>query len=129
VIDLNIQMGVRRPVTITLPGTADIGSLTDDAGHIAVIGPACRLSGARDPDEARIINPQQRMLLECAVEVLENAGCDLSRHPGGASSLFEAASVRRLADQFHEMFTTARADPHRALEGNRDARLEFRASA
>ncbi|MEJ8672696.1 polyketide synthase [Streptomyces sp. MS1.AVA.1] len=34
------------------------------------------------PREARVINPQQRIFLECAVEALENAGCDPVRHSG-----------------------------------------------
>jgi acyl transferase domain-containing protein len=34
------------------------------------------------PREARIIDPQQRVFLECAVEALEDAGCDPGRYPG-----------------------------------------------
>ncbi|MDF3142777.1 polyketide synthase, partial [Streptomyces sp. T21Q-yed] len=34
------------------------------------------------PREARLINPQHRLFLECAVEALENAGHDPARHPG-----------------------------------------------
>ncbi|MGC4757617.1 type I polyketide synthase [Micromonospora trifolii] len=32
--------------------------------------------------EARIVNPQHRIFLECAVEALEDAGCDPERFPG-----------------------------------------------
>ncbi|MFF1832867.1 type I polyketide synthase [Streptomyces sp. NPDC058231] len=42
-----------------------------DAGYFGV-----------SPREARVINPQQRVLLECAVTALENAGYDPARHPG-----------------------------------------------
>lgn len=34
------------------------------------------------PREARIIDPQQRVFLECAMEALESAGCDPDRHLG-----------------------------------------------
>lgn len=34
------------------------------------------------PREARIIDPQHRVLMECAVEALEGAGCDPARYPG-----------------------------------------------
>lgn len=34
------------------------------------------------PREARIIDPQHRIFLECAVEALESAGCDPDRFPG-----------------------------------------------
>ncbi|MEU7580884.1 beta-ketoacyl synthase N-terminal-like domain-containing protein [Streptomyces sp. NPDC041068] len=34
------------------------------------------------PREARLVNPQHRAFLECAVEALENAGVDAARHPG-----------------------------------------------
>ncbi|MFI6704136.1 type I polyketide synthase [Streptomyces sp. NPDC050509] len=34
------------------------------------------------PREARIIGPQHRVFLECAVEALEHAGYDPQRHPG-----------------------------------------------
>ncbi|WP_229074955.1 beta-ketoacyl synthase N-terminal-like domain-containing protein [Actinoplanes sp. DH11] len=34
------------------------------------------------PAVARVINPQQRLFLQCAVEALENAGHDPVRHPG-----------------------------------------------
>ncbi|HEY3685973.1 MAG TPA: beta-ketoacyl synthase N-terminal-like domain-containing protein [Streptosporangiaceae bacterium] len=57
------------------------------------------------PREARIIDPQQRVFLECAVEALENAGCDPDRHPGaigvyaGGSDTEYAAILRsRKAD-------------------------------
>ncbi len=107
-----------------------------DAGHLAVIGLACRFPGASDPGEfwadlvggvdsitrlparnlpgtdgpggryvpaggfltrpewfdagyfgyspreARIIDPQHRVFLECAVQALEDAGCDPDRYPG-----------------------------------------------
>jgi phthiocerol/phenolphthiocerol synthesis type-I polyketide synthase E len=112
--------------------------MTDDpdSGHIAVIGLACRLPRAQNPEEfwrnlvdgvdaitrlprrrlpspngsgeeyvpaggfltdpewldaryfgyspreARIIDPQQRVFLECAVEALEDAGCDPGRYRG-----------------------------------------------
>ncbi len=36
------------------------------------------------PREARIVDPQQRVFLECAWEALENAGCDPSRLAGVA---------------------------------------------
>jgi phthiocerol/phenolphthiocerol synthesis type-I polyketide synthase E len=34
------------------------------------------------PAVARVINPQQRLFLQCAVEALENAGHDPARYPG-----------------------------------------------
>ncbi|MFF5262921.1 type I polyketide synthase [Actinomadura viridis] len=34
------------------------------------------------PREARIVDPQHRVFLECAVEALEDAGCDPARFPG-----------------------------------------------
>ncbi|WP_433333363.1 type I polyketide synthase [Spirillospora sp. CA-294931] len=34
------------------------------------------------PREARILDPQHRIMLECAVEALESAGCDPARNPG-----------------------------------------------
>ncbi|MFI0907259.1 type I polyketide synthase [Streptomyces sioyaensis] len=34
------------------------------------------------PREARLLNPQHRVFLECAVEALEDAGHDPARHPG-----------------------------------------------
>ncbi len=56
-------------------GVAARGLLEDpewfDAGYFRV-----------SPREARIINPQHRVFLECAVEALENAGHDPARHPG-----------------------------------------------
>ncbi|MFD7134469.1 type I polyketide synthase [Streptomyces sp. NPDC059894] len=33
-------------------------------------------------EEAEILDPQQRVLLECALTALEDAGCDPARHPG-----------------------------------------------
>jgi acyl transferase domain-containing protein len=36
-----------------------------------------------NPREAEILDPQQRIFLECAWEALERAACDPSRHPGG----------------------------------------------
>jgi acyl transferase domain-containing protein len=35
-----------------------------------------------NPREAEIMDPQQRLFLECAWEALENAGCDPDRYPG-----------------------------------------------
>src|SRR6185295_13031531 len=43
------------------------------------------------PREAEILDPQQRLFLECAWEALERAGCDTERAPG-AISLFAGAS-------------------------------------
>ncbi len=37
------------------------------------------------PREAEVIEPQQRLFLECAWEALENAGCDPKRFPGAIS--------------------------------------------
>ncbi|MFF3941710.1 type I polyketide synthase [Streptomyces phaeofaciens] len=34
------------------------------------------------PAQARVVNPQHRLFLECAVEALEDAGCDPARHHG-----------------------------------------------
>lgn len=34
------------------------------------------------PREAELLDPQQRLFLECAWEALENAGCDPERYPG-----------------------------------------------
>jgi phthiocerol/phenolphthiocerol synthesis type-I polyketide synthase E len=112
---------------------------TDRSSHVAVIGLACRMPGAGDPDtlwanlvagvesisqlgpdelppdagleedgapliaacgvlpgaerfdaafygysplEASLLDPQQRVFLECTSEVLEDAGCDPGRYPG-----------------------------------------------
>jgi phthiocerol/phenolphthiocerol synthesis type-I polyketide synthase E len=43
------------------------------------------------PREARILDPQQRVFLECAWEALENAGCDPSRL-AGAVGVYAGAS-------------------------------------
>src|SRR5436305_5998377 len=34
------------------------------------------------PREAEILDPQQRLYLECVHEALEHAGCDIDRYPG-----------------------------------------------
>lgn len=56
-------------------GVAARGLLEDperfDAGYFGV-----------SPREARLLNPQHRVFLECAVEALEDAGHDPARHPG-----------------------------------------------
>ena len=39
------------------------------------------------PREAEIMDPQHRLLLECAWEALESAGCDPRRYGGGFLSL------------------------------------------
>ncbi|HEY3578901.1 MAG TPA: type I polyketide synthase [Pyrinomonadaceae bacterium] len=44
------------------------------------------------PREAEIIDPQHRLLLECAWEALESAGYDASRYPG-AIGVFAGASI------------------------------------
>src|SRR5215212_8991309 len=44
------------------------------------------------PREAAIIDPQQRMFLECAWEALESAGYDPARY-GGAIGVFAGVSI------------------------------------
>jgi len=44
------------------------------------------------PREAEIIDPQHRLLLECAWEALESAGYDATRYPG-AIGVFAGASI------------------------------------
>lgn len=52
------------------------------------------------PREAQIIDPQQRVFLECAAEALEDAGCDPERHRGpigvyaGSGDTSYAATLR-----------------------------------
>ncbi len=48
------------------------------------------------PREARLINPQHRVFLECAVEALENAGYDPARH-GGAVGVYAGAGENAYA--------------------------------
>ncbi|MCP4654947.1 MAG: AMP-binding protein, partial [bacterium] len=68
--------------------------------------PAC--ADLRDPDhfdaaffgfnprEAEILDPQHRVLLECAWQALENAGCDPSRYPGRVG-VFAGGGMSRYA--------------------------------
>jgi acyl transferase domain-containing protein len=60
---------------VTPRGTVSRGLLADperfDAGYFGL-----------SPREARLINPQHRVFLECAVEALENAGYDPARQDG-----------------------------------------------
>lgn len=57
------------------------------------------------PREARLINPQHRVFLECAVEALENAGYDPARYAGaigvyaGSSENGYAQLIRELREQ------------------------------
>src|SRR5262249_25213569 len=44
------------------------------------------------PAEAQFLDPQHRVFLECAVEALEDAGCDPQRYPG-AIGVFAGASI------------------------------------
>jgi acyl transferase domain-containing protein len=57
------------------------------------------------PREARIISPQHRIFLECALEALEDAGCDPERFPGaigvyaGSTDTSYAEIVRSRRDE------------------------------
>jgi phthiocerol/phenolphthiocerol synthesis type-I polyketide synthase E len=67
---------------------------------------AARLDGATDfdadffaisPGEAQVIDPQHRVLLECAVEALNDAGCDPMTYPGAIGLMAGAGlNVRHL---------------------------------
>ena len=46
------------------------------------------------PQDARLMDPQQRLFLECAWEALEHAGYDSARYPGGIG-VFGGASIPR----------------------------------
>ena len=46
------------------------------------------------PREAQVLDPQQRLFLECAWEALENSGCDPERYPG-AIGVFAGIGVNR----------------------------------
>ncbi|WP_406016740.1 phosphopantetheine-binding protein (plasmid) [Streptomyces sp. NBC_00984] len=72
----NLVEGRDAVTRVTGPrGIAARGLLDDperfDAGYFGM-----------SPREARLVNPQHRVFLECAVEALENAGVDPARHPG-----------------------------------------------
>ncbi|MEV0123996.1 beta-ketoacyl synthase N-terminal-like domain-containing protein [Streptomyces sp. NPDC050703] len=74
----NLVEGRDTVTRVTGPrGTAARGLLDDperfDADYFGM-----------SPREARLVNPQHRVFLECAVEALENAGVDPARHPGTA---------------------------------------------
>src|SRR6185437_10765342 len=50
------------------------------------------------PLEARLMDPQQRILLECAAEALEHAGYDPERFPGARSNTYLIFNVLPNAD-------------------------------
>jgi phthiocerol/phenolphthiocerol synthesis type-I polyketide synthase E len=70
------------------------------------------------PREAQILDPQQRVFLECAWEALENAGYDPTRFPGsigvfaGASTngyftlLANSPAIRAVTDDFQLLLST-----------------------
>lgn len=61
------------------------------------------------PREARLLNPQHRVFLECAVEALEDAGHDPGRHPGSIgvyAGSTETAYAQILRDRQDELSVT-----------------------
>ncbi|MCW5623206.1 MAG: hypothetical protein KIT73_00620 [Burkholderiales bacterium] len=56
-------------------------------------------SSAYSPREAEILDPQQRLFLECAWEALETAGCDARRYRGSVGGVFGERRHERLSVQ------------------------------
>ncbi|MFD8462297.1 type I polyketide synthase [Streptomyces antimycoticus] len=64
-------------------------------------------------EEARLIDPQQRVFLECAVAALEHAGQDPDRHPGAIGvygGCTETAYAETLRDQREKLPDVAEED-------------------
>ena len=64
------------PAIVAEPGYVNAGSQIDDADKFAAS------FFGYTPREAELMDPQQRVFLECAWEAFEHAGCDVSRFPG-----------------------------------------------
>ncbi|WP_256081504.1 type I polyketide synthase [Massilia sp. YIM B04103] len=70
------------------------------------------------PREAEILDPQQRIFLECAAEALEDAGCVAERHPG-MIGVFAGTSMSTYAFQLYGNAQLAgRATGFQILIGN-----------
>jgi acyl transferase domain-containing protein len=69
--------------------------------------------------EAEIIDPQQRVFLECAWEALEDAACDASLYPG-AIGVFAGAGLNTYAllNLFHNPEIVESVGPYQIMMGN-----------
>ncbi len=72
--------------TASEPGYVNAGAQIDDADKFAAA------FFGYTPREAELMDPQQRVFLECAWEAFENAGCDVSRF-AGAVGVFAGVAV------------------------------------
>jgi acyl transferase domain-containing protein/thioesterase domain-containing protein len=98
-VNLKAGIGALRPLgrdQLLAAGVAP--ALIDDPDYVPVTGIVDGIDqfDARFFDysvrEAQLIDPQQRLFLECAWHALEHAGCDPARH-GGAIGVFASASM------------------------------------
>ncbi len=64
------------PATIAHPGYVNAGAVPNHADQFAAT------FFGYTPREAELMDPQQRLFLECAWEAFEHAGCDVSRFSG-----------------------------------------------
>ena len=69
------QSGI-DPAILATPGYVNAGAVLDDADHFAAS------FFGYPPREAELMDPQQRIFLECAWEAFEHAGYDVARYPG-----------------------------------------------
>ncbi|WP_437971164.1 condensation domain-containing protein [Sorangium sp. So ce260] len=80
------------------------------------------------PREAQLMDPQQRLFLECAVAALEDAGCDPARFPGAIGVFGGCGSNTYLLQLLSHPELTATVDPHVLLLASEKDYLASRVS-
>jgi acyl transferase domain-containing protein/acyl carrier protein len=103
----NLRAGTVSTAPLTEDELREAGVSDEDLENPHYVRMISRIENAEDfdaeyfncsPVEANFIDPQQRIFLECAVEALENAGCDPSRYPGHVGVFAGAAlNIRHLS--------------------------------
>ncbi|AUX32054.1 MULTISPECIES: type I polyketide synthase [Sorangium] len=80
------------------------------------------------PREAQLMDPQQRLFLECAVAALEDAGCDPARFPGAIGVFGGCGSNTYLLQLLSHPDLAATVDPHALMLASEKDYLATRVS-
>ncbi|WP_437515457.1 type I polyketide synthase [Sorangium sp. So ce1099] len=80
------------------------------------------------PREAQLMDPQQRLFLECAVWALEDAGCDPARFPGAIGVFGGCGSNTYLLQLLSHPDLVASVDPHALMLASEKDYLATRVS-
>jgi phthiocerol/phenolphthiocerol synthesis type-I polyketide synthase E len=133
----NLAAGVESIAFLT-PGELRAAGVPEELVRNPAYVPACGVMPAPEsfdaglfgmsPREARATDPQHRLLLECAWEALEDAGCDPARFPG-LIGVFAGTSLSRYMLAAHSAPDLGPTlDPYQLAVGNDKDYLATRVS-